>query len=129
MQALLFVGLITLRSSSGAVTFLLFILAIHATTIFPGRIAARWVGLFYLLASLSDFLTYDLENAIGSALFNTAVFFLAGMIGHSTRQAELTRRANQQLLEEGMVQNGQNHLYKFSASMTYGKPKIRPNSC
>ena len=82
-----------MRSPSDAFTFLLFILAIHATTVFPGRIAAGWIGLFYLLASFSGFLAYDLENAIGNALFSIAIFFLAGMIGHNTRQAELARLA------------------------------------
>ncbi|MCG3207608.1 MAG: hypothetical protein FOGNACKC_01208 [Anaerolineae bacterium] len=109
LQTLLFMGLIIVHSPSGAVTFLLFILAIHATTVFPGRSAARWVGLFYLLASLSDFLTYDLENAIGSAVFNIALFFLAGMIGHNTRQTELARRANQQLIEELRTAHNQLH--------------------
>ncbi len=99
-QTLLFLGLLGLRSPSGAFTFLLFLLAIHATTVFPARLAARWVTLFYLLAGLADFLTNDLENAIGSIIFNIAVFLLAAMIGHSTRQAELARRANRQLIEE-----------------------------
>lgn len=108
-QTLLFIGLITVRSSSGALTFLLFILAIQATTVFPGRIAAGWVGLFYLLASLTDFLTNDPENALGSAIFNIAVFLLAGMIGHNIRQIELARRANQQLLEELQAAQAQLH--------------------
>jgi hypothetical protein len=43
-------------------------------------------------------LIYDLENAIGSALFNIAVF-LSGMIGHNPPD-RTGRRANQQLLEE-----------------------------
>lgn len=100
VQTILFMGLIALRSPSGAFTFLLFLLAIHATTIFPGRIAAGWVGLFYLLAGFTDFLMNDLENAIGSIIFNIAVFLLASMIGHTTRQAELAQRANQQLIKE-----------------------------
>lgn len=100
VQTILFMGLIALRSPSGAFTFLLFFLAIHATTIFPGRIAAGWVGLFYLLAGFTDFLMNDLENAIGSIIFNIAVFLLASMIGHTTRQAELAQRANQQLIKE-----------------------------
>jgi hypothetical protein len=45
VQTLLFMGLITLRSPSGAVTFLLFILAIHATTVF-GTPRHPMVGLF-----------------------------------------------------------------------------------
>jgi len=109
IQMMLFIFLIGVRSPSDAITFLLIVLVIHAATVFPGRIAARWVGLFYLLASFSDFLTYDLENAIGSALLNTGIFFLAGMIGHSARQAELTRRANQQLIEELHVAQDQLH--------------------
>lgn len=113
-QTLLFIGLIMVRSSSGALTFLLFILAIQATTIFPGRIAAGWVGLFYLLASLTDFLTNDPENALGSAIFNIAVFLLAAMIGHNTRQTELARRANQQLLEE--LQTAQEQLHDLAVA-------------
>jgi signal transduction histidine kinase len=109
VQTLLFIGLIIVRSPSDAFTFLLFILAIHATIVFPGHVAARWIGLFYLLTSVSGFLTYDLENAIGSALFNIALFFLAGMIGHSARQAELTRRANQQLIEALQIAHDQLH--------------------
>jgi signal transduction histidine kinase len=109
VQTILFMGLLIVRSSSGAFTFLLFILAIQATTVFPGRIAAGWTGLFYLLASFTDFLMNDPENAIGSALFNIAVFLLAGMIGHSTRQAELARRANQKLLEELQTAHDQLH--------------------
>lgn len=100
VQTILFVGLIAIRSPSGAFTFLLFLLAIHATTVFPGRIAAGWVGLFYLLAGFTDFLMNDPENAIGSIIFNIAVFLLASMIGHTTRQAELAQRANQQLIKE-----------------------------
>jgi signal transduction histidine kinase len=56
----------------------------------------------------------DPENAIGSALFNIAVFFLAGMIGHSTRQTELARRANQQLLEE--LQTAHNQLHDLAVA-------------
>lgn len=108
VQTILFMGLITIRSSSGALTFLLFILAVQATTVFPGRIAAGWTGLFYLLASFTDFLTNSPENALGSAIFNIAVFLLAAMIGHNTRQTELARRANQQLLEE--LQTAQDQL-------------------
>lgn len=100
VQTILFVGLIAVRAPSGAFTFLLFLLAIHATTVFPGRIAAGWVGLFYLLAGFTDFLMNDPENAIGSIIFNIAVFLLASMIGHSTRQAELAQRANRQLIKE-----------------------------
>lgn len=99
-QTALFLGLMAVRSPSDAFTFLPFILTIHATAVFPGRVAARWVALFYLLTSVNGFLTYDLENGIGSALFNTALFFLAGMIGYNTRQAELARRANLQLIEQ-----------------------------
>lgn len=109
LQTLLFISLILVRSSSGAVTFLLFILAVQATTVFPSRSAAGWVGLFYLLASLTDFLLTDPQNAIGSAIFNIAVFLLAAMIGHNTRQTELARRANQQLLEELQVVHDQLH--------------------
>lgn len=100
VQTVLFFGIVALRSPSDAFTFLLFLLAIHATTVFPGRIAARWVGLFYLLAGFTEFLMKDLENAIGSILFNIAVFMLAGMIGRSTRQAELAQRANRELIKE-----------------------------
>ena len=67
--------------------------------VFPGRVAARWVVLFFLLATYSDFLINDLENAIGAALLNFGIFFLVGMIGYSIRQTELSRRTNQQLLE------------------------------
>lgn len=63
----------------------------------------------YLLASLTDFLTTDPENALGSAIFNIAVFLLAGMIGHNTRQTELARHANQQLLEELRTAHDQLH--------------------
>jgi signal transduction histidine kinase len=112
VQTILFMGLIMLRSPSDAFTFLPFILAIHATIVFPGRIAAGWIGLFYLLASVSGFLTYDLENAIGSALFNTALFFLAGMIGHNTRQVELTSRFNQELVE--VLQTVQHQLQELA---------------
>lgn len=108
-QTLLFIGLILVRSSSGAVTFLLFILAVQATTVFPGRRAAGWVGLFYLLTSFTDFLMADLQNAIGSAIFNIAVFLLAAMIGHNTRQTELARRANQGLIEELQAAHNQLH--------------------
>jgi DNA-binding CsgD family transcriptional regulator len=41
-QTLLFLGLVALRSSSDAYTFLLFILSIQASILFPGRVAARW---------------------------------------------------------------------------------------
>jgi signal transduction histidine kinase len=109
VQTALFIALIAVRSPSGALPFLLFILSIHATTVFSGRVAARWVAIFYLLASVTDFLTYDLENAIGSALFNISLFFLAGMIGYNARQAELTRRANQRLIEELKTAQGQLH--------------------
>ncbi|MBE7555511.1 MAG: sensor histidine kinase [Anaerolineales bacterium] len=112
VQTLLFMGLTAVRSSSGALTFLLFILAVHAATVFPGRSAAGWIALFYLLASLTDFLTTDPENAIGSALFNIAVFLLAGMIGHSTRQAELTSRFNQELVE--VLQTVQRQLQELA---------------
>ena len=114
VQTILFIGLITVRSPSGAFTFLLFLLAIHATTIFPGRIAAVWVGLFYLLAGFTDFLMNDLENAIGSIVFNIAVFLLASMIGHSTRQAELAHRANQQLIKE--LQAAQHQLHDLAVA-------------
>lgn len=109
VQTILFLGMLIVHSPSGAVSFLLFILAIHATTVFSGRIAAGWVFLFFLLASISDFSIYDLENAIGSTLFNAAIFFLAGMIGHNTRQTELAQRANQQLIEELQAAHDQLH--------------------
>lgn len=111
-QTILFIGLLTLRSPSGAFTFLLFILAIQVTTVFSGRIAAGWVGLFYLLASLTDFLMNDPENAIGSAIFNIAAFLLAGMIGHSTRQVELASRFNQELVE--VLQTAQRQLQELA---------------
>lgn len=114
VQTVLFIGLIIVHSPSGAVSFLLFILAIHATTVFPGRIAAGWVFLFFLLASFSDFLTLDLENAIGGTLFGAAIFFLAGMIGHNTRQRELAHRANQQLIEE--LQAAHDQLYDLAVA-------------
>lgn len=112
VQTILFIGLLTLRSPSGAFTFLLFILAIQVTTVFSGRIATGWVGLFYLLASLTDFLMNDPENAIGSAIFNIAAFLLAGMIGHSTRQVELTSRFNQELVE--VLQTVQRQLQELA---------------
>lgn len=99
LQTFLFIGLIIVRSPSSALPFLLFVLAIHVTTVFPGRIAVRWVALFYLLACLNGFLMLDLENAIGNMVFQIAFFFLAGMIGHNARQTELAHRDNQQLIE------------------------------
>ncbi|MCB9099463.1 MAG: sensor histidine kinase [Anaerolineales bacterium] len=112
VQTGLFIGLIALRSPSGAFPFLLFVLAIQATIVFPGRIAVRWLALFYLLASFSEYLMADLENAIGGAIFYIAVFFLAGMIGHSTRRAELTSRFNQELVD--VLQTARHQLQELA---------------
>ena len=112
VQTGLFIGLIALRSPSGAFSFLLFVLAIQATIVFPGRIAVRWLALFYLLASFSEYLMADLENAIGGAIFYIAVFFLAGMIGHSTRRAELTSRFNQELVD--VLQTARHQLQELA---------------
>ena len=112
VQTSIFIGLIALRSPSGAFPFLLFVLAIQATIVFPGRIAVRWLILFYLLASFNDYLMVDTINAIGSAVFYTAVFFLAGMIGHSTRRAELTSRFNQELVD--ILQTARHQLQELA---------------
>ncbi|HRV95543.1 MAG TPA: histidine kinase, partial [Anaerolineae bacterium] len=112
VQTGLFIGLIALRSPSGAFPFLLFILAIQATIVFPGRVAVRWLAIFYLLASFSEYLMADLENAIGGAIFYIAVFFLAGMIGHSTRRAELTSRFNQELVD--VLQTARHQLQELA---------------
>jgi signal transduction histidine kinase len=111
-QVALFLVLMTLRSPSGAFTFLLFILTIQATIMFPGRVAARWVALFFLLDGLNGILTLDLENALGSILFNTAAYLLVGMLGHSTRQTELARRDNQELVE--ILQMAQKQLQELA---------------
>jgi signal transduction histidine kinase len=58
---------------------------------------------------VNGFLTLNLENAIGNMIFEIAFFFLAGMIGHSTRQTELARRANQQLIEQLKIAQAQLH--------------------
>jgi signal transduction histidine kinase len=98
-QTLVFLGLVALRPPSDAFVFLLLILTIQASILFPGRLAAPWITLFFLLGSLPGFLTLERENALGQLLVNSAAFLLLGMLGHSTRQSELARRENQALVE------------------------------
>lgn len=112
VQALLFLGLLSLGSRSDAFVFLLFILTIQASIIFSGRIAIRWIVLFFLLGSASSFLTLDLENALGTMLFNSTAYLLVGMLGHSIRQAELARRDNQELVE--ILQTVQKQLQELA---------------
>jgi signal transduction histidine kinase len=111
-QALLFLGLVALRSPSDAFTFLPFILTIQASIIFPGRVAARWIVLFFLLGSSLNFLNLEIENAIGAALFSGAAYLLVGMLGHSTRQIELARRDNQELVD--ILQAAQKQLQELA---------------
>jgi signal transduction histidine kinase len=111
-QTLLFVGMMALRPPSDAFIFLLFILTIQASIIFPGRLAVRWIVPFYLLGSSLGFLTLDLENAFGTMLLNSAAFLLVGMLGHSTRQTELARRDNQELVE--ILQTAQRQLQELA---------------
>ena len=98
-QTLLFLGLMALRSPSDAFTFLLFILTIQASIMFPGRLAVGWIVLFFLLGSSLGFFILEFENALGTLLFNSVAFLLVGMLGHSTRQTELARRDNQELVD------------------------------
>ena len=68
--------------------------------------------LFFLLANALGFLTLDLENALGTMLFNSVAFLLVGMLGHSTRQTELARRDNQELVE--ILQTVQKQLQELA---------------
>jgi hypothetical protein len=75
-QTLLFLGLMALRSPSDAFIFLLFILTIQASILFPGRQTVQWAVIFYLLANSLAFLTLNLDNAVGTLLFNSMAFLL-----------------------------------------------------
>jgi len=111
-QTLLFLSLSTLRSPSDAFTFLLFILTIQASILFPGRVAVRWIVLFFLLGSSLGFLVLDIANALGTMLFNSVAYLLVGMLGHSIRQTELARRDNQELVE--ILQTVQKQLQELA---------------
>jgi len=111
VQTILYVGLLVLHTASDAFVVLLLVLTIHAMIIFPPRIAARWVVLFYVLNGVSGFLAYSVENAIGSLILTAGLFLLFTMIGHSVRQTELARMENEELVK--VLQVTQEHLHEL----------------
>lgn len=80
-------------------TFLFFLLSLHAGIVFPERGAAAWVILFFAITSLSH-LALQRSGLFIPLAFNLTVFLLCGLFGNNLRQTELSRRHNQQLVED-----------------------------
>jgi signal transduction histidine kinase len=93
--------------------FLFFVLSIHAAVIFPTRIAAGWIALFYAIVAFSYVAFHGSEDLV-PLYFDAAVFLLCAVFGSNLRQTELALRHNKQLVAE--LQDAQRQLQEMAVS-------------
>jgi signal transduction histidine kinase len=85
--------------SLDAFNFLFLLLTIYTALVLPGRQAAAWITVYYLIVGGIVFLTRGMDG-LYAVLFYLITYVLCGFFGHAMRQAELERDRNQQLVEE-----------------------------
>jgi signal transduction histidine kinase len=100
LQTLLVTSLLLLSLDDGEFFgFLFYILAVTAATSLPGRAAAGWIALFFVIILLINGLLPESPRFVLIS-FTGAVLILCGLFGRNLRETELARRHNQALLEE-----------------------------
>jgi signal transduction histidine kinase len=99
VQTLPLIGLVGVSGTSDIWGLLFFILGFQAVLALPNRTAIGWLALLYLIQSGAA-LWFGGPWRIINVLFNIAVFCLTYVFAHALRQAEITRRENEQLIEE-----------------------------
>lgn len=85
--------------SLDAFNFLFLLLAIYTALVLPGKQAAAWIAVYYLIVGSIVFLTRGMEGMY-AVLFYLITYVVCGFFGYALRQAELERDRNQQLVEE-----------------------------
>ena len=86
-------------SSTDAFNFLFIILAIHTAHVLPGKHAAVWITVYYVIVSAIVFFTRGTQG-IYAILFYGVTYILCGFFGTVLQQAEKARDQNQQLVVE-----------------------------
>ena len=108
IQTLPLIVLVVVTGTSDIWGLLFFILGFQAVLALPNRIAIGWLIVLYLIQSGAA-LWFGGPFRIIAVLFNIAVFCLTYVFAHALRQAEITRRQNEQLIEELRVAQRQLH--------------------
>ncbi len=99
VQTIIILALLRLSSPRDVFNFLFYILALEAVIILPIRTATGWIVGFFLLDSLNAIWNQGIRG-VTAVLFYAAAFALTMVLGYALRQAEITRRKNENLLEE-----------------------------
>jgi signal transduction histidine kinase len=86
-------------NSTDAFNFLFIILAIHTAHVLPGKNAAIWITIYYVVVSALAFLTRGM-GGVYAILFYGVTYILCGFFGAVLQQAEKARDQNQQLVDE-----------------------------
>lgn len=85
--------------SLDAFNFLFLLLSIHTALVLPGKPAAVWIIVYYVIVIGIMFLTQSM-NGWYAILFYLITYVVCGFFGYALRQAELERDRNQQLVDE-----------------------------
>ncbi len=85
--------------SLDAFNFLFLLLTIYTALVLPGKQAAAWIAVYYLIVSGIVFLTRGMDG-LYAILFYLITYVVCGFFGYGLRQAEQERDRNQQLVEE-----------------------------
>jgi signal transduction histidine kinase len=85
--------------SLDAFNFLFLLLTIYTALVLPGKQAAAWIAIYYLIVGSIVFLTRGMDG-LYAVLFYLITYVVCGFFGYAMRQAEQERDRNQQLVEE-----------------------------
>lgn len=100
IQAILLTLILSLGSNStDAFNFLFIILAVHTAHVLPGRNAAPWIVVYYIIVSLTTLVARGTDG-IYAVLFYGVSYILSGFFGAVLQQAEKARDQNQRLVDE-----------------------------
>ncbi len=86
-------------TSTDAFNFIFIILAVHTAHVLPGKKAAMWIVVYYVIVSFFT-LSARGTNGIYAVLFYGVSYILGGFFGAVLQQAEKARDQNQQLVDE-----------------------------
>lgn len=117
-QTLLVIGLFAVSRISDPFNFLLFVLAIQATSLLPPPHAVAWTGALFLVSAGAALLLRG-DGAVINIIFNASAFALTGVYGYSLRQVELARRQNERLLAE--LREAQRQLRELAVAEERGR--------